>query len=113
MRTNLEFEFVVDIVSEALAWIYLGNDLDKIRPMGLRGAIEIGVLKKEATAAPGLPFQKTSAAVVNEVAKVLNLDPACARNVIHEIADDSTTEFLTEVYNRGNLDSAASTGGDW
>lgn len=41
MRTRLRFAYVSDIVAQALAWIYLGPCLDKLRVLGLRGAGEI------------------------------------------------------------------------
>jgi hypothetical protein len=44
MRSNLSFAFVLDIVNQALAWLYLEDKLNKIRPIGLRGAFEIRIL---------------------------------------------------------------------
>src|ERR1019366_864152 len=41
MRTNLSFNAVVDLVSQALAWVYLGEKLTAIRPLGCRGAYEV------------------------------------------------------------------------
>src|SRR5262249_11293168 len=41
MRTNLTFNYVVDIVSQALAWVYLGDKLRSLAPLGLRAAAEI------------------------------------------------------------------------
>jgi hypothetical protein len=43
MRSSLSFRFVVDVVSQALAWVYLGEKLDQLRTIGLRGAYEINV----------------------------------------------------------------------
>ncbi len=47
MRTSLSFVFVLDVVSQALAWVYLEGRLDKLRPMGLRGSFELAVLSHE------------------------------------------------------------------
>ena len=42
MRTNLSFNAVVDISGEStLAWVYIGNKLPAIRPLGIRGAYEV------------------------------------------------------------------------
>ncbi len=41
MRTNLQFAFVLDIISQALAWVYLEDKLKSLGVVGLRGAIEI------------------------------------------------------------------------
>ena len=47
MRTNLGFTFVLDLVSEALASIYVGDKLDVLRARGLRGSYEFAILKAE------------------------------------------------------------------
>ena len=41
LRTNIAFDVVLDYVSQALAWIYLGSRMKALRVMGLRGALEI------------------------------------------------------------------------
>jgi hypothetical protein len=48
MRTHLPFAYISDIVGQALAWIYLGDRLAKLRPIGLRGAVEIRSVLDEA-----------------------------------------------------------------
>ena len=53
MRANLQFDYVLDVVSQALAWVYLESKLEKLRPLGLRGAIEIRLLVLDSpTSAP-------------------------------------------------------------
>ena len=41
MRSNLQFIFVSDCMNQALAWMYFGEAMDTIRPLGMRGAVEI------------------------------------------------------------------------
>ena len=41
MRTNLQFAFVIDIISQALAWVYFEKKLQPLGVIGLRGAVEI------------------------------------------------------------------------
>jgi hypothetical protein len=41
MRTNLQFAFILDIISQALAWVYLEDKLRSFGIVGLRGAVEI------------------------------------------------------------------------
>ena len=45
MRTNLDFDVIVDLVDQALAWVYLGDKLATLRPNGLRGALDIRALR--------------------------------------------------------------------
>lgn len=44
MRTNLQFAFVIDIVGQALAWVYLEDKLKPLGVVGLHGAVEIRFL---------------------------------------------------------------------
>jgi len=47
MRTNLQFAFVLDIISQALAWVYLEGKLQPFGIVGLRGAVEIRTLLRD------------------------------------------------------------------
>ena len=95
MRTNMGFMFVIDLVSQALAWSYLGPKLEILRPMGLRGAYEIRVLMDEAND-PGSPLNANALDLIPEAALAIGLTLPQFRNVAHQVGDDATTEFLVE-----------------
>jgi hypothetical protein len=95
MRTNMGFMFVLDLVSQALAWSYLGPKLETLRPMGLRGAYEIRVLMDEA-GDDDSPFNANANALIPEAAQAIGLSLAQFRNVAHQVGDDATAEFLVE-----------------
>lgn len=94
MRSNLAFDYVVDIVSQALAWVYFTDALPKLREFGLRGAYEMKVL--------ALDLAKTG----ERRAKAEAVLPAAANGAsipiegfvyaIIQIADDPATTFLFE-----------------
>jgi hypothetical protein len=44
MRSNLQFSFVTDYMSQAVCWEYFGEQLVALRPLGLRGAVDICTL---------------------------------------------------------------------
>ena len=46
IRTNFDFNYVVDCVSQALMWIYFGKKKDyaKLFPLSLRGAQEVAAV---------------------------------------------------------------------
>ena len=95
MRSNLSFDYVVDIVCQALAWVYIGDDLKKLRPYGLRGAYEIRVLKEQLDSDD--PKIKSAAdALVSVAAAALGIAADGLRNAIAQIADDRATTFLYE-----------------
>jgi hypothetical protein len=97
MRTNLSFAFVSDIAAQALAWIYLGNKLADLRPLGLRGAVEIRNLCDDIKS--DNQVQKLIAdAALKKAASILALSPEEFQNVAAQIADDPYTVFLDETW---------------
>jgi hypothetical protein len=97
MRTGLLFDFIVDIVSQALAWIYFQEKMNDLRYGGLRGALEIRNLVEERKN----PDPKTAAAAeaaFQSAATVAKMDPAAFENACAEIADDPFTVFLSEMW---------------
>lgn len=95
MRTNLGFDYVVDIVGQALAWVYLGDKLAALRPFGLRSAYEIRVLHSELTDAD--PATAAAALLVlNDAASTVKMLPDSLRYAFAQIAEDGATEFLYE-----------------
>jgi hypothetical protein len=95
MRTNMGFMFVLDLVSQALAWSYLGPKLETLRPMGLRGAYEIRVLMAEA-GDPDSPLYDNANTLIPQAAQAVGLTLEQFRNVTHQVGDDATAEFLVE-----------------
>ena len=97
LRTNIDFDVILDLQSEALAYIYLGGQLDMIRPLGLRGAVEISNLMNSETipARPGQPTSDfTQAFTSAQVAS--KIDAGGLRNCFNEITKDPYTIFLVE-----------------
>ncbi len=115
MRTGLNFDFIVDLVSQALAWVYLDDRLDDLRSAGLRGAMEIRYFF-EALAGKCGEAQKNLSLALLDVAPALPHDvtkegqPTAYRkmtraqflNACDQIANDPNTVFLTEVWQAGH-----------
>ncbi len=96
MRANLQFNYVLDIVSQALAWVYLEKKLEKLRPLGLRGAIEIRILLTEIKS--GSRAEKRQARVVLPAAAKAADDMSLPglKYAFHQIGEDPATAFLDE-----------------
>ncbi len=92
MRTNLAFDAVTDLVNQALAFLYFKTDLDKLRPRGLRGAIEINEFVKNA------PPQTDPEVVI--LATVLSQEPVTLLRAFRQISDDPYTLFLVKAWGR-------------
>jgi hypothetical protein len=97
MRTNLSFAFVSDIAAQALAWIYLGNKLTDLRPLGLRGAVEILNLCTDIESGDQAQ-QIVAEATLNKAASIMALSPAEFLNAAQEIAEDPYSVFFAETW---------------
>jgi hypothetical protein len=114
MRTGLGFGAIVDFVSQALAWVYFKDLLDRLRPTGLRAAIEInGFLRHlnepgENVGAPCEPratsLSSLSDALLATIPDLLssNLSMAQFLNACDQIANDPNTLFLVEIWHDGD-----------
>jgi hypothetical protein len=107
MRTNLSFTSIIDAQSQALAWIYLGDNLPQLSKIGFRGAIEISHYANR------LNQEKKKDGPLHELLNVasartgvsppdqsprLPIDPAGLKHAFEEIGGDPYTEFLCAVW---------------
>jgi hypothetical protein len=102
MRSNLTFNFVTDCMNQALAWMYLEGDLDKIRPLGLRGASEIKHLIGDYDDVSDSPTHKSdhdrALAALPKIAAAIGQTPETLQIVFREIAEDPFTIYLDAVW---------------
>ncbi len=97
IRTSFSFNYVIDCVSQGLAWIYLEKDLEKTRRWSLRGAQEINSLIGDLDA--GSKVNKATAkATIERVAAELKIDKDVFERLLREIALDPYTEFIVDVW---------------
>jgi hypothetical protein len=97
MRTNLSFVFISDLAAQALAWIYFGKKLDKLREVGLRGAVEIYNLRTNLDS-DNEGEREVARAVLDRAAKIMPMTPKAFSNVMREISEDPYTKFLTDTW---------------
>jgi hypothetical protein len=104
MRSGMTFNFVTDCMNQALAWMYLQTDLDAIRSLGMRGAVEIRCLCLELddTAATDPASQADHLRAIEAfplIAAKINQAPATLQIAFRQIASDPFTSFLAKVWN--------------
>jgi len=104
MRSSLTFNFVTDCMNQALAWMYLQSDLDILRPLGMRGAVEMRSLIEEFDDAAAIDPERRAAhdravAAFPLFAGAVKQDPATLQQVFRQIAEDPYTKFLVRVWN--------------
>ena len=103
IRANLSFNFVIDCVSQALAWLYLEDKLAVARRYSLRGAHEILSLVQELD---GDDIDEKAAAqhTVEQLATALELDGTVLTEVLRQIAYDPYTEFNYDIWSDNEVD---------
>ncbi|MHA6887381.1 hypothetical protein [Ralstonia pseudosolanacearum] len=100
MRSNLTFNFVTDCMNQALAWMYFDEQITVLRPLGLRGAVEIKCLIDEFdNASPdGGSARQRAAAALPMIAAKLGQDEKALQITFRQIAEDPFTVFLHRVW---------------
>jgi hypothetical protein len=99
MRSNLSFNKVVDLVSQSLSWIYIGDKLASIRPLGFRGAYDIRQLCEDLAPEKADSHEQRNA---NQIAPVLAQQLGMTQDtmwyVINMIAYDPYTDFIYKAW---------------
>jgi hypothetical protein len=94
IRTSLGFSYVVDCVSQALAWIYFEDELKTLRKNSLRGAQEIANFISELDDSKDQKAQARAKAALQQIAQELRKKPESLERTFREIAEDPYTQFL-------------------
>lgn len=100
MRSNLTFNFVTDCMNQALAWEYMEERMNKLRPLGLRGAVEIRHLYHSIET--GTDDEKAAAnSVLDCAARILEQDRITLKMAFFEISGDPFTAYLESIWTDG------------
>lgn len=97
MRTGLAFDFVLDIVSQSLAYVYFQERMGGLRAGGLRGAIEIRTLLDRLWHKDALARKQATRALIS-LARTAGVEYPAFCNACREIADDPYTVFLAHIW---------------
>lgn len=100
IRTNLEFSFVVDCISQALLWIYTTDHTKDLYPFSLRGAQEVFTFLGElGSTDPTKAILKAEAEkTLEEAAKKVDVSKEAFHQTLLQVADDPSTKFLVEIW---------------
>lgn len=97
IRTNREFNFVVDSISQALLWVYFEDRVKELYPLSLRGAQEVCTLFEDLDS--GGPKAKAAAEItVQTAAKKLGLDRESFVYTLIGVRDDPYAQFLFKIW---------------
>jgi hypothetical protein len=97
MRSNLTFNFIIDCMNQALAWLYFQEGLNAIRPLSLRGASEIKDLV-DSIDTPLAPDHRDVCKALPMIAVAVKQDRLTLERTLRQIAEDPYTLFLKRVW---------------
>jgi hypothetical protein len=97
MRTNFDYSYIVDCLSQALLFIYVGEEyLDKLALQGIRGSYEMRVICLDLDSDDPLVVE-TAKEKLRAVAKAINYPSSEAlEKVAQESGCDPCTVFIYE-----------------
>ncbi len=102
VRTNFDFNYVADCMSQALLAVYVGTDIRKLALFSLRGAMEAGALIKDMgediEKANPTAAQRDARKALTEAAAALKIDPKALRYTLTCVAEDPYTKFIWNVW---------------
>jgi hypothetical protein len=105
VRTNFEFNYVMDCMGQALLAVYVGDDIKKVSPFSLRAAQDaasmIRDVGKDIDCANLTADQKYAREALAQAAAVLQLKPQALYYTLSTVAEDPYTEFLWRIWPRG------------
>lgn len=97
LRTNFDFNYIIDCISQALLWLYVGKNIDRLYPLGLRGAQEVVVLYSNLNSEN--PQKKQMAENnLKEAAKFLAIDENSLKQTLFNVTEDPYTQFIWNVW---------------
>jgi hypothetical protein len=91
IRTGFTYSYVVDCICQALLWIYVKSDGDKLRQSGLRSAYEVLDLYLDLNDEAS---KEKAGKVLAEAAAAIGSPPTSLANMLEQVALDPYTVFL-------------------
>jgi hypothetical protein len=106
VRTNFDFNYVVDCMGQALLAVYVGDDIRKLSRFSLRAAQEAAAMIYEVgediESANPTPKQTYARQALTQAAAALNLDPKTFYYTLTSVAEDPYTTFIWQMVPQEN-----------
>ncbi len=93
MRMNLPFRVIIDVMSQALAILYL-SDMPTYRRYLIRSSIDAGSLYKQLENDKAPELKGLAEAQLKALASDLNLQPDVLKKILFEVYQDTANEFF-------------------
>jgi hypothetical protein len=93
IRTNFEFSFVVDCISQALFWIYVRDDIQQLYVLSLRGAQEVSTFMDSIQSG-----DEGAKKTLGEAAARLKVSEEALVQTLTQVSDDPSTRFIVNIW---------------
>lgn len=108
IRTNLDFNYIIDCISQALLWVYFTNETSKLYRLSLRGAQEVKYfydLLESQDPQEALAKARAQQTLI-DAARTLTMSVKGLQNTLEQIAGDPYTLFICEVWPADDSDKS-------
>jgi len=97
IKTNREFSFVVDSISQALLWLYFESSVKKLYPLSLRGAQEVCTFLDDLDS-PTPEVRAAAQLTLKTVASLTGIDEQVFRYTLLTVKEDPYSQFLFNIW---------------
>lgn len=103
LRTRLEWKIILDFIDQAYLFNYIGDKIPLLRPLGIRGAIELATLERDLVDPDDDEGRKAAEAFVGKVGLKLGQDVKEVRNLITTLDEDIQVQFIWALWGEAAL----------
>lgn len=99
IRTNFDFSYVVDCVSQSLSWMYFGASSPILCKFSLRGSQEISNVVAWSSDATDVSRQAAAQKTIADAATAITISDLSFQTTLIQIVEDPYSKFLANVWN--------------
>ena len=95
LRTSFEWKTILDFIDQAILFLYLGDKVEQLRGIGIRGAIELAEIGEKLNH-PDTRVQATK--MLELVAEKIEQPPEAVRHLITTLSEDVQVDFISTLW---------------
>lgn len=97
LDTNLEWIRVLDVMDQACLFVYVGDHLEKLRPIGIRGVIEVIEMSADLDSGDANK-EKLAQEMVRLMAEKISQPESGILNLLHRLSADPQVAFIRALW---------------
>jgi hypothetical protein len=95
--TNIEWRNILDMLDQAYLAVYVEEKIERLRPLGIRGSVEMGAVYDRAQS-NNKDRKERAEAVIVKIGEVLQTEPVGAMNLARMLAHDPVVGLLKRLW---------------